>query len=299
MTQPDAILIAGPTASGKSRLAVALAREHRGVVINADSMQVYRDLRVLTARPSAEDEAAVPHHLYGHVPAATRYSVGLWLADASEALAAARAAGRLPVVVGGTGLYFKALTEGLVSIPPIPPDIRARIEAETGPLPTEALHARLAAADPETAAELRASDRSRILRGLEVLAATGRPLAAWRRGHAVPPLVPAGRATCIVLDPPRPWLHQRIADRADHMLHDGALEEARALGELGLSPDLPAMKAIGVRQFLDHGAGKLTLAEALASVKTETRRYAKRQLTWFRNQMADWKRLDPTAGDAP
>jgi tRNA dimethylallyltransferase len=297
VAHPDAILIAGPTASGKSRLAAVLARAHRGVVINADSMQVYRELRVLSARPSAGDEHAVAHRLYGHVPAATRYSVGLWLADAAAVLAEVRGDGRLPVFVGGTGLYFKALTEGLASIPPIPAPLRGRLLTETEPVPTEALHARLAAADPETASAVRPSDRSRILRGLEVFEATGRPLAEWRRGEGSAPLVDAGRALRIVLDPPRPWLHQRIATRADHMVHDGAIDEARTLGRLGLSPDLPAMKAIGVRQFLDHDAGKLTLAEAIASVKTETRRYAKRQVTWFRHQMPDWERRDPASDD--
>lgn len=295
MDTPDAILIAGPTASGKSRLAVKLALDHRGVVINADSMQVYRELRVLSARPMPEDEAAVPHRLYGHVPAATRYSVGQWLIDAAATVAEARASGRVPVFAGGTGLYFKALTEGLASIPPIPADLRTRLLAETAGVPTEALHARLAATDPETAAGLRPSDRARILRAIEVVEATGRPLAQWRRGECAPALVAGGQAMRIVLDPPRPWLHQRIAERADRMVHDGAIEEALALGRLGLSPDLPAMKAIGVRQFLDHNQGKLTLAEALASVKTETRRYAKRQLTWFRHQMPDWERRDPAS----
>jgi len=297
VTQPDAILIAGPTASGKSRLAVALARAHRGVVINADSMQIYRELRVLSARPPPEDLASVPHRLYGQVPSATRYSVGLWLADAAAALDAVRGDGRLPVFVGGTGLYFKALTEGLVSIPPIPAAVRARLLAETEPVATEALHARLAAADPETAEGLRPSDRARILRGLEVFEATGRPLAEWRRGEGSAPLVDPRRAALIVLDPPRPWLHQRIAARADHMVHDGAIEEALALGRLGLSLDLPAMKAIGVRQFLDYDAGKLTLAEAIAAVKTETRRYAKRQVTWFRHQMPGWERRNPADDD--
>lgn len=290
MSRPDAILVAGPTASGKSQRALALAAAHGGVVINADSMQVYRELRVLSARPSPGDEAAIPHRLYGHVGAATRYSVGQWLADAAEALAEARSEGQLPVFVGGTGLYFKALTEGLAAIPPIPPEIRAGVLAAAEGEPAEALHARLAARDPETAAATRPSDRARILRGLEVIEATGRPLAEWRRGPGSAPLLAADRTMRIVLDPPRPLLHERIAERADCMIHDGAIDEALALGALGLSPDLPAMKAIGVRQFLDHHAGKLTLAEAIASVKTETRRYAKRQVTWFRHQAADWPR---------
>jgi tRNA dimethylallyltransferase len=290
MSRPDAILIAGPTASGKSQRAIDLAGAHGGVVINADSMQVYRELRVLSARPSPDEEAAVPHRLYGHVGAATRYSVGQWLADAAEALAEARATDRVPVFVGGTGLYFKALTEGLASIPPIPPAVRADLLAAAEGVPADVLHAQLVARDPATAAATRPSDRARILRALEVITATGRPLAEWRRGPGSVPLLALDRAQRIVLDPPRPLLHERIADRAEHMVAAGAIEEARALGALGLSPDLPAMKAIGVRQFLDHEAGLLSLDEAVASVKTETRRYAKRQATWFRHQAADWPR---------
>ena len=290
MERPEAILIAGPTASGKSQRAVAFAREHRGVVVNADSMQVYRELRVLSARPSPEDEAAVPHLLYGHVSAATRYSVGQWLADVATALAELRAEDRLPILVGGTGLYFKALTEGLATIPPVPPGVRSRILAEADGLTAPALHARLGAVDPGTASGLRPSDRARILRALEVFEATGRPLAEWRRGAGSRPLVDAARCARLVLDPPRARLHHRIGERADRMVRDGAIEEARALAALGLSPEMPAMKAIGVRQFLDHDLGKLTLDEALAAVKTETRRYAKRQVTWFRHQMADWPR---------
>jgi len=293
MPRPDAILIAGPTASGKSQHAIALARAHRGAIVNADSMQVYRELRVLSARPSATDEAAAPHRLYGHVPASTRYSVGHWLADAAAALAEIRREGLVPIFVGGTGLYFRALTEGLATIPPIPAALRARLLAEAADLEAPALHARLAARDPESAAGIRTSDRGRILRALEVIEATGRPLAAWRQGTGSPPLLAAARAMRIVLDPPRPWLHQRIAERAEHMVGAGAIAEAEALAGLGLSPEMPAMKAIGVRQFLDERAGKLTLAEAIASLKTETRRYAKRQVTWFRHQMGDWPRKDP------
>ena len=293
MSRPDAILLAGPTASGKSRQAIALARVHRGVVINTDSMQVYRELRVLSARPSSADEASVPHRLYGHVAAATRYSVGHWLADAQRALAEAREGGLVPIFAGGTGLYFKALTEGLVTVPPIPDDLRARLLAETAALETPLLHARLAERDPETATGLRPSDRGRILRALEVIEATGRSLSDWRRGTGSPPLLDPARTLRIVLDPPRPWLHQRIAERAEHMVGAGAIAEAEALGALGLSAEMPAMKAIGVRQFLDERAGKLTLAEAIASLKTETRRYAKRQVTWFRHQMAEWPRQVP------
>ena len=207
---PPALLIMGPTASGKSALALALAERLGGEIINADSMQIYRDLRVLTARPTSEEEARAPHLLYGFVDAAVRYSVGAWLGEALDALAAVRARGRTPIVVGGTGLYFKALTDGLASIPPIPPDLRARLLAETADVDAEALYARLVAVDAETATGIRPSDRARILRGLEVFEATGRPLAEWRRGNASPPLLAAARTLRIVLDPPRPWLHHRI-----------------------------------------------------------------------------------------
>jgi len=288
----ETILIAGPTASGKSRLALDLARQRGGVVINTDSMQVYAELRVLSARPPAEAEKLAPHRLYGHVPAATRYSVGRWLGDAAAALAEARKERLVAIFVGGTGLYFKALTEGLASIPPIPADLRTRMELETAEIETEALYARLAAQDPESAAALRPSDRSRIMRALEVLEATGRPLAAWQRGEKMLPLVSAG-AERLVIAPDRAWLHARISKRADAMVHEGALDEVRRLAGLRLHPDLPAMKAIGVRQFLDHFAGRLSLDEALASVRTETRRYARRQETWFRNQMRDWSVVEP------
>lgn len=285
-----AVLIAGPTASGKSRLALDLALRHGGVVVNADSMQVYAELRILTARPDAGETAAAPHLLYGHVPAARRYSVGQWLDDVARALAQAWDEGRLPIVVGGTGLYFKALTEGLATVPPIPAEIRQEILSQAEGEASEALHRRLAETDPEDAALIRPSDRSRILRALEVFAATGRSLAAWRACPSAPILDPA-TAERLVLDPERALLHERIAVRAEAMIRHGAIDEAEALGALGLSPDLPAMKAIGVRQLLDHQAGKLSLDEALASIKTETRRYAKRQVTWFRHQMADWRRV--------
>ena len=288
----EAILIAGPTASGKSRLALDLARQRGGVVINANSMQVYSELRVLSARPPAEAEQLAPHRLYGHVPAATRYSVGCWLGDAAAALAEAQRERQVAIFVGGTGLYFKALTEGLASIPPVPANLRGRMAEETAEIETEALHARLAAEDPEGAGEIRPTDRSRIMRALEVLEATGRPLAAWQRGEKTLPLVSAGGER-LVIAPDRAWLHARISKRAEAMLHEGVLDEVRRLAGLGLSQDLPAMKAIGVRQFLDHFAGRVSLDETLASIKTETRRYARRQETWFRNQMRGWSVVEP------
>lgn len=282
------ILLAGPTASGKSHLALELAAQHGGVIVNADSMQVYRDLRILTARPSREDEAAAPHRLYGHVPAATRYSVGRWLGDVAAVLAETRREKRPAIVVGGTGLYFKALTEGLTAVPAIPAEVRAAIGAESAGVATPELHARLAVLDPEDAAALRVGDRSRVLRALEVVTATGRSLAEWHRTAAAPPLVDPAAATRIVLMPERAELHRRIAARAERMLEQGAMAEVEGLLALGLDPELPAMKAIGVRELGAHRAGTMTRAEALAQIATETRRYAKRQMTWFRNQMADW-----------
>jgi tRNA dimethylallyltransferase len=287
-----AVLIAGPTASGKSRFAIELAQRLGGAVVNADSMQVYAELRVLSARPSAADEAAAPHRLYGHVPAGERYSVGRWLVDVAAVLAELNAAGAVPIVVGGTGLYFKALTEGLATVPPIPPVVREHWRLRGREEPPEALHAVLAGRDPEGAAAVRPSDRVRIVRALEVIDGTGRSLAAWQRMAAAPaPLIGAGNTLRIVLDPARPALHERIAARADHMVASGVLDEVRALQRLRLDPGAPAMKAIGVREFLDHFTGKLSLEEAIAAVKTETRRYAKRQATWFRNQMPEWQRL--------
>jgi tRNA dimethylallyltransferase len=285
-----AVLIAGPTASGKSRLALDLARRYGGMVINADSMQVYRELRVLTARPAFVDESVAPHRLYGHMAAANRYSVGAWLGDVKDVIDEAREAGRLPIVVGGTGLYFKALGEGLAEIPPVPADIRHEVRALAEGETSEALHRRLAAIDPQDASQIRASDRTRILRAFDVYMATGRPLAVWREQPAEP-ILDMSAVERFVLDPERSLLYVRIDGRAETMITEGAIDEVEALLAHGLSEDLPAMKAIGVRQLSDHLAGKLPLDAALAGIRSETRRYAKRQLTWFRNQMADWPRL--------
>ena len=296
MTDHDAILLAGPTASGKSRLALELAREHNGVVINADSMQVYAELRILSARPSTDDEAAVPHRLYGTVPAATRYSVGAWLGDAASALRAAREEGLMPIVVGGTGLYFKALTEGLAAVPPIPEEVRERLRVEVEGLSSHELHARLASVAPDDARAVRSSDSARIVRALEVFEATGRSLVRWQEAEPLPPLIGPDNTRRIVLTCERTVLHERIGARAEEMVRGRGLAEAEAMGRLGLNPELPAMKAIGVRELLDHIAGKTSLDEAIAAMKTETRRYAKRQMTWFRNQMGDWETVN--AGNA-
>lgn len=285
-----AVLIAGPTASGKSQLALGLARRYGGTVINADSMQVYRELRILTARPGLAAEKAAPHRLYGHVPAATRYSVGAWLSDVDRVVAEARAADRLAVVVGGTGLYFKALCEGLAEIPPVPADVRRDVRAQAEGESSEALHKHLAAIDPQDARQIREADRARILRALDVFMATGRSLVEWRE-QPVAPILDQSGVKRFVLDVERSRLYSRIEARAEAIVADGAMAEVEALMSLNLSDDLPAMKAIGVRQLADFLCGELTLEVALAGIKTETRRYAKRQQTWFRNQMSDWPRL--------
>ncbi len=294
MRSARVVLIAGPTASGKSaaalRLAEAVAREGRAAwIVNVDAMQVYDALRVLTARPSFEEEARAPHRLYGHVPAATRYSVGMWLADAKGVLAEAERAGALAILTGGTGLYFRALTEGLAEIPAIPRETHAVWAARLKAEGVERLHDTLAERDPVSAAAIRRNDRQRTLRALEVLDATGRTLDEWRSAPAVPPVVGAD-APRVVLEPDRAELHRRIEARFDHMAEAGALDEVVALLAQNLDPELPAMKAIGVRAFAAHLSGEISLAAAIARAKTETRRYAKRQTTWFRNQAPDWPR---------
>lgn len=287
----DAILITGPTASGKSALAVELARRHDGAVVNADSMQVYDTLRVLTARPSEEEMQGVPHHLYGHVPAGAAYSTGAWLRDVSALLPALRAAGRLPVFVGGTGLYFKALTGGLSDMPEIPEALREALRTrllEEGP---DGLYAELAAADPAVAASLNRQDGQRIVRALEVMKATGRSIADFQ-GRSGPVIIDAAEARKIVVLPDRAVLHQRINGRFEKMLQQGAEDEVRVLLALDLPAEAPVMKAIGVSQIAAMLAGEVTRGEVLEKGAAATRQYAKRQMTWFRNQMDDsWERL--------
>ena len=288
----DIVLLAGPTASGKSRLALAHAAETGAWVVNADTMQVYRDLRVLTARPSPDDERAAPHRLYGHVDGAVRYSVGAWLADFAGVLAEAREQRRPLIVVGGTGLYFKALTEGLAAMPAIPAELRAEILAETAGLSAPEAHERLRAIDPEDAAAIRPSDRSRIVRALEVMRATGRSLAEWQRAARQEPLLDPAAVRRFVLVPDRAELARRIAARTEVMLAGGALPEVAALLARTLPPAFPVMKAIGVRQIADHVTDRLSPEEAATAINLETRHYAKRQMTWFRNQMSDWPPLE-------
>ncbi len=292
MAPPGTILIAGPTASGKSALALALAEKHRGTVVNADSMQVYRDPRIITARPSAAEEARVPHRLYGHVDAAENYSVGRWCEDARAALDEARREGRLPILVGGTGLYFKALTQGLSAVPPTPPEIRATVRARCDAEGAAALHAELARRDPAMAERLKPGDRMRIARALEVLEATGRSLADWHR-DGMPAILDLDQALKIFLAVGRDELHRRIDARFDAMLAAGALDEVRALAGRGLDPMLPAMKAHGVPWLRRHLAGEISLEAAAEGGKQDTRRYTKRQVTWFRHQMPGWTWLAP------
>jgi tRNA dimethylallyltransferase len=282
-----ALLIAGPTASGKSALAMALAQRLGGVVINADSMQVYRDLRVLTARPTPADEASVPHRLYGHVDAAVNYSAGAYVSDAATVLAEAKAAGLRPIFVGGTGLYFKALTRGLSAVPDIPSDIRDAVRARLERDGAEALHAVLALKDPVSAARLNPRDRSRVARALEVIEGTGRSLSDWHR-EALPPILPEGSYHAIFLDPDRDALYARIDARFEAMIEAGALDEVAALAARKLDPQLPAMKAHGVPALIRYLDNDLWRDEAVAIGQGDTRRYAKRQFTWFRHQLPDF-----------
>jgi tRNA dimethylallyltransferase len=290
-------LIAGPTASGKSALALALAERLDGVIINADSMQVYRDLRIITARPSLEDEARVPHRLYGHVDAAENYSVGRWCADVRAALDEACERNLPPIVVGGTGLYFKALTQGLSAVPPTPAGIRTAVRVRLDTDGAAALHAELARRDPTMAARLRPGDRMRVARAVEVLEATGRSLADWHRDGLQATIDPA-RVIKIFLNPDRADLHRRIAARFDGMVAAGVLDEVGMLVARGLDPMLPVMKAHGVPWLRRHLAGEISLAEATEAAKLDTRRYTKRQATWFRHQMPGWSWTAPDQAEA-
>ncbi|CDZ61529.1 tRNA (adenosine(37)-N6)-dimethylallyltransferase MiaA [Neorhizobium galegae] len=287
----DAILITGPTASGKSALALRLARETNGVVINADSMQVYDTLRVLTARPAEDEMDGVPHLLYGHVPATRAYSTGEWLRDVAALLPELAREGRLPVFVGGTGLYFKALTGGLSDMPEISQEIRCEVRLrlkEEGP---EALHAELSARDAAVAASLEPKDGQRIVRALEVLAETGRSIAEFQ-GRQGPMVIDPSRAKKLVVLPDRKLLHERIDRRFETMLESGAVDEVRALLALGPAPDLPVMKAIGVAQIAEMRENRMSREEVIERGSALTRQYAKRQMTWFRNQMDEsWERL--------
>lgn len=280
-TRPAVLVIAGPTASGKSALAAAVAAEWNGVVINADSMQVYRELELLTARPRGSELAAAPHRLYGVLPAAEACSVARWRALAVAEVETALGEGRLPVLVGGTGLYLRALERGLSPVPPVPPAVRVAARAELSALGKAAFHARLAARDPVMGARLSPGDSQRLLRAWEVLEATGRSLADWQAQPGTP--APWHLAKLCLL-PPRRALYAACDARLAAMVAEGALEEVAGLLALKLDPALPAMKAVGVAEFASHLAGEASLAAALARAQQATRRYAKRQATWLRHQ---------------
>jgi tRNA dimethylallyltransferase len=291
------VLIAGPTASGKSALALALAELHNGVIINADSMQVYRDLRVLTARPAPGEEARATHKLYGTVDAAVNFSAGAWVTNAATALAEARAQGRLPIFAGGSGLYFKALTRGLSAVPPIAPEIREDVRARMERDGVEAMHAQLMQRDPASAERLKPRDKTRIARALEVVEATGRSLTDWH-SDGLPLLLPPGQFTAVFLEPERDELYARIDARFDAMLQAGALDEVAALATRRLDPLLPAMKAHGVPALIRHLAGEITLEEAAVIGRADTRHYAKRQFTWFRHQLPEFEWVKPEEAGA-
>jgi tRNA dimethylallyltransferase len=286
--RPKAVLIAGPTASGKSAAALALASALRGTVINSDSMQAYSELAILTARPTGADMKLAPHRLYGTVSASQAYSVGSWLADAAAAIAEAQGEGRVPILVGGTGLYFKALLEGLAQVPDVPVEVRAYWREQSKALDAKGLHAALAAIDPAMAGKLRPSDPQRIVRALEVIDATGVSLIEWQGATTAPVLGPEG-VLKLVIAPEREPLYARIDARFDSMIEAGAMDEVRALLALGLDDGLPAMRAHGVRELAAYLAGASSLEDALTKAKTESRRYAKRQMTWARRYMADWE----------
>lgn len=288
------MLIAGPTASGKSALALELAQKRNGVVINTDSMQVYRDLRIITARPTVSEEALARHRLYGHIDAAVNFSAGAWVADAAKVLAEARAEGRLPIFIGGSGLYFNALTRGLSAVPQTPPAIREAVRARLERDGVEALHAELAQRDPPYAERLKVRDRTRIARALEVIEATGRSLTDWHR-EGLPPLLPPGQFSALFLAPNRDQLYARIDARFGVMLASGALDEVAALAARGLDPLLPAMKAHGVPALIRHIRGDISREEAAEIGRADTRHYAKRQFTWFRHQLPDFEWVAPEA----
>jgi tRNA dimethylallyltransferase len=274
-------VIAGPTAGGKSALALELAAALGGTIINADSLQVYRDLPILGAQPDAAAKEGVPHRLYGYLDAAERGSVGQWRELALAEIAAVHREGGLPIVVGGTGLYLRALQHGLATIPPIPPAVRAEAAELYVRVGGAAFHQSLAELDPEAAARLPAGDRQRLVRAFEVLRATGIPIGDWQRGRAEP--APYRFATILLL-PPREALYAACDARLLTMMAAGGLEEAKALAARGLSPELPAMKALGIPELLRHLRGEITLDEAILQAQRATRRYAKRQITWFRHQ---------------
>ena len=296
-TRPAAILIAGPTASGKSALAVEVARRFGGAVVNADSMQVYGDLSVLSARPTLEEMKGVPHHLFGHVDGAVNYSVGRWVEDARSSAAELAGQGVIPVFTGGTGMYFKALTQGLSEIPAVPDEVRQRVRSWAEGRAPQELHERLAGLDPVMAGRLRPSDPQRLLRALEIFEATGQSLATFQGSRSASVFAPE---TCvsIFLAPDRKVLYERIDRRFEAMIEAGAIEEVRALAARGLDPMLPVMRAHGVPGFLDYFTGSVTLEEAIARGQADTRHYSKRQFTFVRHQLPEFVWTSAEEGEA-
>ena len=293
--RPRVAIIAGPTACGKSALALAVAERLGGTIINADASQVYADLRVLSARPSAADTARVPHRLYGVLDGAVAGSAAHWATLARAAIAEAHAAGRLPILTGGSGLYLRTLVDGIAEVPPIDPQVRAAVRS----LGSAVAHAALLSEDPPAAARLGVHDRQRLQRALEVVRSTGRPLAAWQ-ATAAGGIAATVDVRAVVVDLPRDVLRARCDARFDTMMAGGALDEVRDLAARRLDPGLPVMTAIGVPPLLAHLAGELDLVTASAAARHATRHYAKRQQTWFRNQTPDWIRVagdDPRAAD--
>jgi tRNA dimethylallyltransferase len=287
--QKSVLLIAGPTASGKSALAMAQAKARNGMIINADSMQVYRELRILTARPTTAEEAKVPHRLYGHVGGAEDYSVARWLADVRAEIEACWSEDKLPIICGGTGLYFMALEKGLATVPPIDPAIREKWRIYEGDL-----HQELLKRDPAASEKLNASDRQRLVRALEVIDSTGKSLSAWQAEAQFTSILKDVSVERQYMRVPRAELYARAERRFDQMLEQGALDEVKALPIL--DPAMPLMKAIGVPQLRGYIAGESSLSEAASMSKTATRQYIKRQSTWARGQMNDWAEVHPEFG---
>lgn len=286
---PSVILLAGPTASGKSALALKMARETGGVIVNADSQQLYADLRILTARPSSEEEATADHRLYGVADAAEAWSVGKWSRVVLDLLTELRDEGRPAILVGGTGLYFMALTRGLADIPTVPSSVRDTIQADYLQDGETAFRQRLAQIDPASASAIEQGDRQRLVRAMSVHAATGRTLSAWKADTQ--PLLSPSDWTGLVIEPDRARLYDNCDRRVDQMMDQGVLAEVRALVQRNLNPALPAMKAVGLRELAAHLSGVTDPPTAVAALKQATRNYAKRQLTWFRNQTPDWSRV--------
>lgn len=289
------ILIAGATASGKSALALALAQEFDGVIINTDSCQIYKELSIISARPSADDMLLVPHRLYGHVSGNEAYSTGAWIKDVELVLAEVKAMGKRPVFVGGTGLYFKALLEGLSVVPDIDPEIRQFWRDEAALLGAPALHNILQSKDPLMADDLKPGDTQRIVRALEVIDGTGRSLKVWQQKNSTP-LLNFPDLHCYKISWDREVLYERINQRFEQMIPLGGLDEVRALKELNFEAHLPIMRALGVPELIEYLEGEcereVDLADAIALAQMQTRRYAKRQLTWLRRNMISWNSVD-------